>query len=122
MPSTMLAPMTLGEWMAEGARRFGGDQREWRFVCPCCKHVATPREWHDAGATEGEIAYSCIGRHRDKARDAFKRGKGPCNYAGGGLFKLNPQPVDMGDGIVYLFAFAEPEARATQPGAQGEGK
>lgn len=95
--------MTHAEWKAEAVRRFGPDSNEWRFVCPCCGHVASVKDWRAAGAKDGEIAFSCIGRRAATAREAFDKGKGPCNYAGGGLFKLNPTEVD---GEKY-FAFAE---------------
>jgi hypothetical protein len=45
-----------------------------------------------------------------KASDSktFRRAGGPCLYAGGGLFKLNPIHVFMPDGVVReAFAFAE---------------
>lgn len=97
--------MTYDEWMAEGERRFGPDKDNWRFVCPSCSHVATPAEWKAAGASPGEIAFSCIGRHTNghEAFGSSLHGAGPCSYAGGGLFKLNPTYVE-GE---YYFAFAE---------------
>lgn len=99
--------MTKAEWEAEGRRRFGDDMRQWRFVCPSCGHVASVQDWFDAGATEGQVAFSCVGRYLGNAKEMCQR-PGPCNYAGGGLFRLNPQDVD-GEGF---FAFAEPEALA----------
>lgn len=101
--------LTHAEWLAEAARRFGPDPMQWRFVCPCCKHVASVADWKAAGASEGEVAVSCVGRHGPSPRDAFKKGDGPCNYAGYGLFRLNPVRVDMGNGKEprQVFAFAE---------------
>lgn len=97
---------TVDEWRAEAERRFGLDPMAWRFVCPACGHVATIREWKLAGATSGEVAFSCVGRHLEAARDAFAKGDGPCNYAGGGLFKLNPVTV-VDEGREHdVFAFA----------------
>lgn len=100
--------LTLAEWEAEGERRFGKDKREWAFVCPVCGHVATALDWKAVGAPEGSVAFSCVGRWMDKPRDAFaKKGEGPCNYAGGGLFRLNPVIVtDPGGKEHALFDFA----------------
>lgn len=95
--------MTHTEWLSEGERRFGPDQMKWRFVCPACKHVASVQDYKDAGASMTAVAFSCVGRWMDRPRDAFGDGPGPCNYAGGGLFGLNPLDVD---GRKY-FDFAE---------------
>ena len=98
-----MTKMTQQEWIAEGRRRFGDDQLKWKFVCPTCKHVAAVEDWNKAGAPKGAVAFSCVGRWMDTARDAFaKTGKGPCNYAGGGLFMLNPVNVD--DHLLFDFA------------------
>lgn len=85
--------MTHEEWLAEAERRFGKDAKQWKFVCPSCGHVASVADWTAAGATEGEIAFSCIGRRLKSSAKIFEKGKGPCNYAGGGLFRLNPVTV-----------------------------
>jgi hypothetical protein len=92
------------EWVADGVRRFGADRFTWPFVCPACGHVATATDWRRAGAPDSAIAFSCIGRWlAAKPRDAFEKGPGPCDYAGGGLIGLNPVEVDGG----RYFAFAE---------------
>lgn len=107
-------PMTREEWLAEGESRFGADIRKWKFVCPVCGHIASVQDYQDAKAPETAIAFSCVGRWAgvnekwlDGKSDA-KRVKpwGPCDYAGGGLFALNP--LQVGDG--HYFDFAEPEA------------
>jgi hypothetical protein len=96
--------LTKEEWIREGREKFGNDQMQWRFVCPVCGHVASVQDYLDAKAPEGMIAFSCIGRLLGAAREAFGgKGTGPCNYAGGGLFRLNPCIVD---GVGY-FEFAE---------------
>ena len=102
--------MTREQWLAEATSRFGEDMMRWRFVCPCCGHVAAVQDWKDAGAPEGAVAFSCVGRWTsDEARGAFEgEGQGPCNYAGGGLFKLNPVVVVASDGSEHdVFDFAE---------------
>lgn len=102
--------MTRAEWMQAGTALFGADTALWRFRCPACGYVASVKDWRNAGAEEGMIAFSCIGRLRPSPRDAFMAGgPGPCNYAGGGLFRLNPVDVD-GERV---FAFAESALEAS---------
>lgn len=110
---------TLKEWHAEAARRFGNDPDRWRFICPCCKHVASVADWRAAKAPESAIGFSCVGRWVGPKRDAIglnpppgleAAGKGPCNYAGGGLFQLNPVEVEGPEGVQRMFEFAEPDA------------
>lgn len=98
---------SLEAWREEARRRFGEDSQAWRFVCPACGHVACVADWQRAGAGEGEVAFSCVGRHVDSPRDAFSRGKGPCNYAGGGLFKCNPVAVTADGKEHRVFDFAD---------------
>lgn len=103
--------LTHAEWVAEATAKFGEDATKWLFVCPSCGHVASVQDWKDAGASEGEIAFSCIGRHasdqKSAAENAFRKSGGPCNYAGGGLFAINPVEVAFKDGIITVFEFAE---------------
>lgn len=105
--------MTKAEWMAEGLRRFGPDQLQWRFVCPVCGYVQSAKDYKDAGAPQPAVAFSCVGRWRKRARKAFDNEhgsikSGPCDYAGGGLFRLNPVTLVLEDGKEsQLFAFAE---------------
>lgn len=109
--SHALVRMTAAEWNVEGTRRFGPDQMKWKFVCPVCGHVASIEDWKKVGASIREAAFSCIGRHIEGSRPAFeKEGKGPCTYAGGGLFRLNPVEVVDGKKVHQMFAFAEPSA------------
>lgn len=107
----VLRTVTREEWIAEARLLFGSDEREWRFVCPSCGHVASVADWIDAGANEGHVAFSCVGRFLDgEPVDAFET-PGPCNYAGGGLFRLNPVSVQMPDGSTRAtFEFAKVEA------------
>lgn len=107
---------TREEWQARGVALFGEDRREWRFVCPCCKHVATVGDWMAAGAPEGAVAFSCVGRWTGAKREAFGDGPGPCNYAGGGLFKLNPVRVcDVGAGARECHVFQFAPAQVSEP-------
>lgn len=99
--------MTVEEWRAEGTRRFGPDMEHWRFVCPCCHYVQSVAECRAAGMANA-IGFSCIGRWTGAKREALGgTGLGPCNYAGGGLFRLNPTRVLDADGHEYeMFDFA----------------
>lgn len=103
--------MTKEEWEAKGTELFGKDRFDWKFKCPSCGYIASVRQWKDVGAGSGEIAFSCIGRRKVNSHEAFTANAvngGPCNYAGGGLFRLNPVVVTVdGDEVVELFAFAE---------------
>ncbi len=122
--------ITHAEWLVEAEQLFGPDSSQWRFVCPVCSHVATVADWQAAGAPEGGVEFSCVGRWAGCKRDAFglnpdkhKRGEllpaegdGPCNYAGAGLFCINPVLVKMPDGKehqVFEFAPAIVEAEGT---------
>jgi hypothetical protein len=95
--STEVRTITVEEWEAEGAQLFGENIKEWKFKCPVCGHVATPNDWRAARAPFGAIAFSCLGR--------WKKGVG-CDYAGGGLFRLNPVMVKYPEGEVGCFEFA----------------
>lgn len=98
----MAATMTIEEWKADGARLFGADTSAWKFVCPSCGHVAAVKDWKDAKAPEGAVGFSCVGRYLGQDGDnTFKKKGGPCNYAGGGLFKLNPITVIAEDGAEH---------------------
>ncbi len=100
--------LTYDEWIAEGTRRFGPDKMGWKFICPSCGYVASVADWRNAGDEKGSMtAFSCIGRLTGSEKQMFDKTGGPCNYAGGGLFGLNPMKV-MQDGVIHsLFDFAE---------------
>ena len=85
--------LTEDEWNAEGERLFGTDRRQWRFICPSCKHVATVKDWEDIGAPFEAVAFSCVGRWIKGPVGKIGGNMQPCDYAGGGLFKLNPVHV-----------------------------
>lgn len=101
--SSLYPIMTREKWHKRGVELFGQDEMKWRFVCPSCGHVASIQDYKDAGAPQGAVAFSCIGRYLPNARNAFGTGPGPCNYTGGGLIRLNPLCVDG----VRIFDFAE---------------
>ena len=93
----MLLKITEKEWNIEGERLFGKDRMDWRFQCPLCKMEWSVKDWKEAGASPNEVAFSCVGRHKENG----------CDYAGGGLFKLNPLTVVYEDGEeTRVFNFA----------------
>jgi len=103
--------MTLEEWLAEGRRRFGPDSMNWKFVCPMCGHIQSVtdfKQYQDRGATPDSARHECIGRYMDECKDAFSEdGKGPCNYAGYGLFKFSPIIVVADGNECLCFDFAD---------------
>lgn len=104
----VIREMTRDEYLAEGLRLFGEDMMTWKFVCPSCGCVASVADYKMAGAPEGAIGFSCIGRWMgDGIQDAFAKGPGPCNYAGGGLIRIAPIKIldDLGSDP-YYFDFA----------------
>lgn len=108
--------MTKAEWEAEGERRFGPNRMAWKFVCPVCGYVASMNEWRNVGATEGEVAFSCVGRHYPGAQKFFlKTKKGPCDYAGGGLFRLNPISVEGHSVFAFADATEAPKSSSEYP-------
>ncbi len=52
--------ITRKKWIEEAKKRYK-TSNDIAFKCPLCGHVATVKEWKDAGADEGEIGFSCIG-------------------------------------------------------------
>lgn len=65
--------LSRAQWFADGTALFGPDPMNWKFVCPVCKHVATARDWKDAGAPEGAVAFSCVGRWLPKSEEGIRR-------------------------------------------------
>lgn len=109
--------MTQAKWMREGKRRFGEDFMDWKFQCPMCGHIASIREFKDAGSDNPNNAYQeCIGRYLGKGSPKEGDSSG-CNWAAYGLFGI---PNDKGiivisddDGTgTECFDFAETEVSA----------
>lgn len=94
------------EWKVEAENRFGKNQDDWEFICPVCKRISSIKDWRMAKAPMGAIAYSCVGR--------YDHSEPKCNYAGGGLFQLNPVEVDFGESKQKVFEFAPTAHPATQ--------
>ena len=100
--------------MEKAKSLFGRNPDNWKFKCPCCGHVASVKDYEDAGAPTGAVGFSCIGRwsgHMDTDMGAGQ----PCNYSGGGLFQLNPVTVVFPDEEKHqVFEFAE-EGNPNEP-------
>lgn len=112
------------EWLVMALDRFGKDPMEWRFVCPFCGNVASPRDFEQAGvaATDAHRAsVECIGRVVG-ARGGMRAGAEtlpdgkpaqPCDWVAWGLFgNLGKGPivvrvVDGEEHETQAFAFAE---------------
>lgn len=55
--------MTIQEWREEGTRRFGEDYMDWKFECPMCGHIASIRDFKEAGAKGPDCAcQECLGK------------------------------------------------------------
>ena len=87
---------TAEEWLKEGARRFGENPEDWKFVCPKCGRINSGAEFKEAGAKPDSMYCECIGR--------WKKDKG-CNWAAYGLFDICTSEV-AGQPV---FDFAEVE-------------
>lgn len=100
--------IAIKEWKEEAVKRYGEDRMEWVFKCPSCGVHTKYKEWVEDENGVNMIAFSCIGRIRDKKYNAFSSDKKqPCNYAGGGLFRINPIVIIDDEGIEHeLFDFA----------------
>ncbi len=98
------------EWNNLGIELFKTqDKTKWKFKCPSCGVSIVGQEWIDAKA-EGQYAFSCIGRSTKPKGEFLKNKKQPCNYAGGGLFKLNPIEITYKDGdVAQAFSFDHPD-------------
>jgi hypothetical protein len=108
--------LTHSEWLKESEKRY--PDGNVAFICPVCKHRQTVSEYRSVNAPDGTIGFSCIGRFLDTCRAAFggpgagKERSGPCDYAGGGLFPLNPITIvckkpDGSEEEIQIFDFAD---------------
>ena len=112
MPTKEIPTFTYEEWMTEGKRRFGEKFDDWKFECSICGNIAAVgdyKPYKDKGADPNSATCECIGRYTG-ATDFAAHGKGPCNYALYGLFKLPGMVVEFPDGKkTNSFAFASGE-------------
>ena len=91
----------IKDWLAEGERLFGKDEKDWKFVCTNCGHVQSGKDFielNENGISDVKastvVFFSCIGRFdlripEDEIGtiyDLKDNKKSPCNYTNGGLF------------------------------------
>lgn len=110
LPGSQENPLRLSEWYDQAEKRYGKNASAWRFRCPVCKTPQSVNEFPVLREHTDMIAFSCVGRLLPKKRDALskQKGRGPCNYAGGGLFRLNPIHIRFDDGTIHTaFDFAD---------------
>lgn len=96
-----LKEIPVNDWLAEGKRLFGDDERQWKWKCSNCGHVQSIADFLELkklGIIKAEtdvgtlVYYSCIGRfdtripEKDVGTIYDKKKKSPCNYTNGGLF------------------------------------
>lgn len=98
---------THAEWKAEAIKRFGQNNKDWKFVCPSCGYVASVQDWEFAGAPTGAVAFSCIGRYTGSTKEMGDKTGGPCNYTTGGLFNISPVTIEFEGKEHSAFDFAE---------------
>jgi hypothetical protein len=98
-PADQTRHVKFDQWLKEGESHFGGDRMNWRFVCPLCGRTFKASDWRDAGAKPDAVGFACVGRWKPDLE---------CDYAGGGLFRLNPVRVETPSGkVVEMFEFAK---------------
>lgn len=89
--------MAKQEWLEEGKHRFGADFTKWKFQCPMCGHIASIKEFKEAGAKDPNSAYQeCIGRYTGKGSPKEGDSSG-CNWAAYGLLG-----IPNGKGIIVI--------------------
>lgn len=95
---------SIEEWQKEAERLFGKDTKQWKFECPMCHTIQTPKDLIDTGMTveemQGYVGFSCIGR--------FTKEKG-CDWTLGGLFRIHTVEIKTDKGFRPYFDFAYPQ-------------
>ena len=92
--------LSSDQWWEEAQNRY--PDMEVVFKCPVCKYKQSISECKEHGMPDNTVGFSCIGRWW-KAKPGQ-----PCNYAGGGLFRLNPIVISFPDGgKTEMFDFAD---------------
>lgn len=107
----MKKTLSYEEWESEGIKRYGKDKRAWKFKCPSCGFIQTFNDflkYINKDKAQGLIGFSCIGRVTEDSKGEYlKNKKQPCNYAGGGLFRLNPIIITKEGTEQTYFDFAD---------------
>ncbi|MEB2478227.1 VVA0879 family protein [Citrobacter freundii] len=106
--------LTVEEFRAE-IKAQGVDKLDYAFICPACNTVQSAR-WliavgagEDFDSVQGQLGFSCVGRHTGAGGDKREEGKG-CNWTCGGLFQIHKLTVITPDGKKHPhFEVATPE-------------
>jgi hypothetical protein len=89
--------MKLEDFKAEARKRFGPDNKKWKFQCPHCKTAQSAEDLVAAGVSKDDInkyvGFSCIGR--------FTKDKG-CDWTLGGLFQIHEIEIEIADGTKHV--------------------
>ena len=95
--------LTLAEWEDEGRRLYGNDKLDWKFRCPACGHIQTPREFKAAGHSPHAAYVDCASRFGIGGRST-------CKWTIGGLLKVGGRYV-IDDSYTprLIFEFADRE-------------
>ena len=97
--------MTTDEWRQEATRRFGPDKLDWKFKCPACGHIQTPRDFKDGGKEPERAATCCASRFG-------LGGSKTCKWTTGGFLKFNATYVIDDEFCPHLvFDFADAETK-----------
>lgn len=80
--------LTRDEWFALGKKLYGDNVEDWRVRCPMCSHIATVKDFKEAGADGPDSAFvECLGRYTGKS-SPVKGDSSGCNWAAYGLFGI----------------------------------
>lgn len=111
--------LTLDEFRAE-LKAQGVERDDYAFKCPMCNTIQSARTLIAAGAgadfdaVQGQLGFSCIGRHTGKGSPATEPKGTGCNWTLGGLFRTHKLVVVTPDGEKHPhFEPATPEEAQT---------
>lgn len=97
--------MFYDEWMAKGKKLYGDNPLDWRYKCPQCGHVQTPREFKEKGIDPNQAITCCASRY-------WLGGKDTCKWTTGGLLRIGGVYVITKEfHPVLAFAFADEEKK-----------
>lgn len=100
---------SIEEWRADGTKKYG-DVLNWKIKCPMCGHIATVKEYKEAGADSPDYAIqNCIGRLTGKGSPKKGDDSG-CNWTANGLLGIPKGGVlvKTPDGYyAHIFEFAD---------------
>lgn len=121
--------ISVREWVERGRRIYGEPVTDWRFRCPACGNVTSPRDWIEAGVlSEGDPTSECIGVYiggiKPFTGKQFEEGR-PCQYRANGRTRLSDLRVVQSHGrVMETFRFADEACEygiVGRPGAADDG-